>query len=75
MGFRGKADFFLGGGQLFLIPPLVFENLIPPHFAIMTMLRKKKTFVVLGFQRGLSISGGEFAKTQTAGMAPKYPPV
>ena len=29
--------------------------------------------VVLGFQRGLSISGGEFAKTQTAGMEPKCP--
>ena len=33
----------------------------------------KKSTVVLGFQRGLSISGGEFAKTQTAGMEPKCP--
>ena len=64
------------GGQLFPIPPPVFENLIPPSFAIMMMLSEKKikkSTVVLGFQRGLSISGGEFAKTQTAGMEPKCP--
>ena len=75
--FRSKADFVFGGGTNFPHPPPVFENLISPSFAIMMMLceKKKKSSVVLGFQRGLSISGGEFAKTQTAGMASKCPMV
>ena len=34
--------FFLGGGQLFPIPPPVFENIIPPSFATMMMLCEKK---------------------------------
>ena len=39
-GFRAKADFFGGRGQLFPNPPPVFENLIPPSFALMMLCEK-----------------------------------
>ena len=37
------------------------------------MISKKKKCTVPGFQPGVSISGGEFAKPQTAGMALNIP--